>query len=214
MNVNALLFALAAAVDPLMLTMVVVLLSRPRPGLMLTSFLIGGYLASTALCLLVVEGLGSVGFEGIGSIPALPRVAVGVILLVAAPLVYRHMVARPEGAPPPPWMARFLERAGPLAVFVLGALVSLPGGSTLAGMAAIAATDPTTLGALGQVLVFNVILFVTAEIPLAVHVFRPSASARVIGGLRTVMLRYGPRVGLVVILGLGVVLVVTGAVDL
>jgi hypothetical protein len=214
MNVDAYLFALAASVDPLMLTMVVILLSRPRPGTMLTSFLAGGYLAATVAGLLIIEGLGSLGFHGLASIPAIPRVVVGVLLLVAAPIGYRHIVGRPEGAPPPAWMARFLERSGPVAVFALGAVVSLPGGSTLAGLAAIAATHPSTPSALVQLFFFNLILFLTAEIPLAVHILKPSYSARVIGGLRGVMLRFGPRVGLVVLVGLGLVLIVTGVGDL
>jgi hypothetical protein len=221
-SVDVLLLALVATVDPLMMGVVLLLLSRPRPILQLGCYLGGGFVASFAVCLALVEGLRGVGLPGLDDLPAGVRIAAGAVLIVAALVVYRRAAGRRRDADPsapptpstaPAWLAGLIERSGPGFALLVGAVANLPGGYTLVAMTAVAQGHPSTTSAVLQILVFNLIMFLPAEIPLVVHAVRPAAAERVVVRLRGLMSRYGGTVALVVLTIIGVALVVTGVRD-
>jgi len=213
---EVLLLALGSTVDPLMMTVVVVILSRPRANLSLACYLAGGFLASAALCVALVEGLRGVGFKGLDELPPGVRIGLGALLVAGAIVVYwrtvhQESISRETGFLP--WAVGRVERAGPLLAFGIGAVANLPGGYTLIAMATIAQSHPPVEVALLQILVFNLIMFLPAEIPLVARLVAPDAADRVIGGLRGWMTRNGPKVALVVIVVVGTALAVTGISD-
>lgn len=217
MKPEVLLLALASTVDPLMMTVVVVILSRPRATLSLACYLAGGFLASAALCLALVEGLRGVGFDGLDELPPGVRIALGAVLVAGAIVIFRR-TRRQESLSAETgflgWAVERIERSGPLLAFGVGAVANLPGGYTLVAMATIAQGHPEASVALLQILVFNLIMFLPAEIPLVARVASPEGSERVIEGLRGWMSRRGPVLALVVVVGAGLLLVVTGLTDL
>jgi hypothetical protein len=58
--------------------------------------------------------------------------------------------------------------------FVVGALLTLPGASYLIGLHKIADSNPSTVGAVGEVLLFNVIMLALLEVPLVGFTFAPA----------------------------------------
>ncbi len=216
MKPEVLLLALASTVDPLMMTVVVVILSRPRATLSLACYLAGGFLASAALCLALVEGLRGVGFDGLDELPPGVRIGLGVLLVLGAVVIFRrarHQESLSAETGFLGWAVERIERSGPLLAFGVGAVANLPGGYTLIAMATIAQGHPEASVALLQILLFNLIMFLPAEIPLVARIAYPTASERVIDGLRAWMSRRGPTLALVVVVGAGLLLVVTGLAD-
>ena len=72
----------------------------------------------------------------------------------------------------PRWRA-FLSRGNARDTFVVGALLTLPGGSYLAGLDSIAKQDLSTVGTVLTVLLFNLIMLTLLELPLIGYALAP-----------------------------------------
>lgn len=218
MSIDVVLLGLAATVDPLMMAVVLVLLSRRHPHRGLGAYLAGGFAASTAVGMALVFGLGRIGLGGLTDLPAGLRLALGLILLGAGAVIWRRNVARRRtgaGLPPAPeWVHRLLDRSGAPLAFAVGAVANLPGGYTLLAFASVADGDPGFAAALAQILLFNAIMFLPAEIPFAVSVLRPRRTGQVVEGLRRFMERRGPVLAASVTVLLGGAFTISGLGDL
>jgi Sap, sulfolipid-1-addressing protein len=175
-----LLLALGSAVYPTLLAVVILILTRPNPRRLLAAYLAGAMLTSLTIGFVIVEGLGLGhllnGDSGRTINPAFD-LAVGLVLLA---LLYallsgrdRRLVERRERkraeraeSSKQPWTDRVLARESIVLTFVVGMALNLPGALYLVALKEIAAADQSATKDVFQLLIYNVIMFAWAEIPL------------------------------------------------
>ena len=109
---------------------------------------------------------------------------------------------------------RALSRGSIAMAFVAGLVLNLPGVWYLEALTEIAKAMPSTVSALLQLLVFNVIMFALVELPIVAYVVNPEGAA----GLVERASKWGHRHSREVAIGLatvvGVWLIVKGIIEL
>jgi Sap, sulfolipid-1-addressing protein len=179
--------ALGSAVYPTLLAVVIVILTQPNPRRLLGAYLAGGMLASLTVGLIVIAGLNSGhvlnGDSGRTINPAVDLV-VGLLLLglLYALLSGRgHRLAerrerkraKQAESDEPSWSDRILGHESVALTFLLGMALNLPGALYLVALTQIASADQGTVADVLEVLIYNVIMFAWAEIPLIAYGVAP-----------------------------------------
>lgn len=218
--VNVLILAVASAVSPAILAVVIVVLHRPRPQRLLAAYLFGGMLTSIAVGMAIVSSLsGLAAFSG--SSPAADPIVnftVGVLALIVAYALATDRDARIEErrrerkATRPardPWSQRVLNRGTAPIAFAVGVVLNLPGAFYLVALKDIAQGQQGT-GRFFAVVLFNLIMFVLAEVPLLGYSFAPEATQAKVEGLNEWMARHARQIVIVVATTIGLYLVARG----
>ncbi len=218
-------FALAAAFNPTLLAATTVMLLLPKPKRLLVGYLLGALTTSITLGLLIVfslEGSGSVSTTQNTLSPA-ADLTLGGILLVLALVLQRGSDERlrerrrrkKEGKPQktPRWQ-KFLSNGSARDTFIVGALLTLPGGSYLAGLDAIDKQDLSTTGTVLTVLSFNLIMMALLEFPLIGYTFAPDWTPKAVDRLKAWIARRARRVAIIGSAAVGAALVVRGLIQL
>jgi hypothetical protein len=214
--------ALASAVWPTLIAIVLVALASPRPVRLLAFFLAGGLLATTTLGLAVVFSLEASNLLT-GSRPSAPPaidLMVGLLLLLVAGVASRGRREKPrsesEGSEQHlPWTERTLARGSGHIAFLVGVVLNLvPGLFAVVGYKDIAQLDVSALAAIALVLAFNVIMFSLVELPLIGYFVAPSWTAERVRGLNKWLRDYGRQLIVLVAAVGGAYLVVRGFVGL
>jgi hypothetical protein len=219
--VNVLILAVASAVSPAILAVVIVVLHRPRPQRLLAAYLFGGMLASIAIGIAIVSSLsGLAAFSG--SSPAADPIVnftVGGLALVVAYVLATDRDARLEerrrerkAARPArdPWSQRVLSRGTAPIAFAVGVVLNLPGAFYLVALKDIAQGQQGTGRQLFAIVLFNVIMFALAEAPLLGYSFAPEATQARVEALNGWMARHARQIVVVVATTIGLYLVARG----
>jgi hypothetical protein len=119
-----------------------------------------------------------------------------------------------KGDKQPPLWQRKLSQGSARMTFVVGALLTLPGASYLIGLHKIADQDPSTAGAVGMVLLFNVIMLALLELPLIGFIFAPEWTPRAVDRFKEWFSQNARRIGFRMALVFGVLLIVRGLIYL
>jgi hypothetical protein len=234
---SLLVLAFEAALYPTLLAAVVILLSLERPKRLIAAYLAGGMTISISLGLLIVELLGGTdlvesqqslliwtGDLVIGGLAVLLAVA---LALHADDRVRDRRSARraapvpAAGSPAPaaavvdapdaePWSQRMLSRGSVPVVFVAALFVNIPGAAYLVALKDIAAADQSFAADLGQILLFNAIMFLLAEIPLVGLIVAPDKTGALVDRMNTWLRDHSRRLAIGICLTLGVYLIVRG----
>lgn len=186
--------AIASAVYPTLLAVVILILTQPNPRRLLAAYLAGALLTSLTIGLVIIGGLGSGhilnGSSGHTINPAWD-LAVGLLLLALLyvllsgrdqRLIERRERKRAERAKSSkdPWSGRILARQSIILTFVVGMALNLPGALYLVALKEIAAADQSTAADLAQLLAYNLIMFAWAEIPLIGYGIAPERTEALI----------------------------------
>jgi hypothetical protein len=193
-----LLLGLASALWPLLLVVVVIALNTSRPVRILGWFLVGGLLTTISIDTALVFALqGSSFVEG-------PRptadgwvdIVVGLLALLAALVLHLGTEGKgPKRFRPQPkddrpsrtqeWIEGLVERGATLS-FVAGIVATiLPAPFALIAMKNISELDITDAQAFGLIIVFNLLMFIMVEVPLAGFVVAPDWARRTATGFNT-----------------------------
>ncbi|MGH2885262.1 MAG: GAP family protein [Solirubrobacteraceae bacterium] len=188
--VTLVLLALAAAVYPTLLAGVILILAHPRPLLMLFGFLTGGFIVSMGAGIAIVRALESSDAVSASHRTTRPIVSivVGAVSLGVAWGIWSGAINRgmakhkrrkraPEAPKKPSMASRALSRGSIAMAFVAGTILNLPGVWYLEALTEIAKAMPSTVSALSQLLLFNVIMFALVEIPIVAYVVNPEGAA-------------------------------------
>jgi hypothetical protein len=202
----------------------VVLLSQPRRLPLLSAYLAGGMVISIGLGLAIVAALeDSHALESnTAGLSWGADLAVGGLALLAAValatraderLRVRHRARHPprrreEGREP--WSQRILARGSVPIVFAAGMAINLPGAAYLIGLKDIAADDHATGDVVLLIVVFNLIMFLLAEIPLLGLLFAPERTDALVARMDHWLSANGRRIAVVLCAGLGIFLVARG----
>ena len=203
---TVLLMAVVAGVDPVRIGAVVFMLSRRHPLSLLAAYFIGGFGVSLIIGGVLVFVLGNADIGKSSSVPPGVEIAVGALALLVAVLVATGIAARlrdkvearhhsdSDSAKPAdagaahsveqlPGFAKLPRRAqnalrseSPWIAWVAGVAIAMPTAYYLAAIAAILKSGVGTGGQVGALLVFNLIAFAVAGIPLVSFAIAPDAT--------------------------------------
>ena len=173
MQSQTLAFACIAALYPVGLLAVSLLLATDRPLPLGLSFYAGGASTLFVVGTIVITVMHGAGSDNSGSTRGGFRMGVGAAMLLAA-WILSHRPPRPDKEPA--WKVR-LRDASPLAVLFAGAILYAPGASYMGAVTSIA-TNPGGWPSLLQLLVVITIVLITVEAPLLTYALRPEPTAR------------------------------------
>ena len=218
------LLALASALYPTVVAAVVILLSQPRRLPLLTAYLAGGLTISIGLGLGIVAALKashtlhtSRSTLGWGADLAIGGLALLLAVALATRADQRFQARRKSGRLPTddagdrePWSQRILARGSVPIVFAAGLAINLPGAFYLIALKDIAAGHHSTGLDVFQVLVFNVIMFLLAEISLLGLILAPERTDALVARIDHWLSANGRRIAIVVAALLGAFLIARG----
>ena len=217
---RAFLLALLAALNPTLLAATTVMLLLDSPGRLMLGYLLGAMMTSVTLGLVIVFSLesSSVVSDTQNAVNPAVDIALGAIaLVVARVLAPRH---RPDGhAPPakekapPRWQTR-LSRSSPRGAFAVGALLTLPGASYLAGLRQIAGLNYSSAATVLLVIGFNLVMLMLIELPLLGFAVAPDWTKLKVNQAKRFVARRGRQAATYALAGIGVALVIKGIVAL
>jgi Sap-like sulfolipid-1-addressing protein len=221
-------YALTAALNPTLLAATTVMLLLDHPKRLLVGYLLGALMTSVALGLVIVFATDGSASTAQHTLSPAMDLALGGILLVVAFLIRpgretketgrlaerRRKKEESKADKGPPLWQRKLSQGTARTTFVVGALLTLPGASYLIGLHKIADQDPSTAGAIGMVLLFNVIMLALLELPLIGFIFAPEWTPRAVDRFKEWFSRNARRLGFRLALVIGVLLIVRGLIYL
>ncbi len=218
-------FALTAALYPSLLAAVTIMLTLDRPKRLLAGYLAGAWMTSTAFGLLLAFSLNDSGAADTSkhSVDPALNITLGVLLLVVVVVIGTGRDARrrawsarraekSKDKPEPKWRQQ-LSKGSARSTFVVGTVLSFPGGSQIAGMAALSDQGLPTAVTVLCVLAFNAIMLLLCEIPTLGYVVKPEATAAAVGRFNGWLTRNGGRAALITGAVFGVLLIVRGIVN-
>jgi Sap, sulfolipid-1-addressing protein len=216
--------AIASALYPPILGMVVVILARPNPRNLLLGYVVGALLVSTLAGFGIVAALNAGNVVGDSDHTVNPAVDIGgglAAFFVAWILLTdrdrqlrewraRRKAERADGRDP--WSRRMLERDSLLMAFVLGIALNLPGASYLVALKDIAAADQSTAESVAEIVAFNLIMFAVAEVPLVSYTLRPERTREVVNEIDAWLGYHARQIAMALCVAVGIFLLTRGIV--
>lgn len=223
---DVLLLALAAALNPTLVAASTLMMILPSPVKLMLGYLLGAMMTSITLGLVIVFSLGDSGAvtSTENTLSPAATMALGVISLIAAFVLgtshfdraAERRRARKGGKAekgPSRW-ERALGRGSARVTFLVGALLTLPGASYLAGLSRIDklnyATAPTVLLVLG----FNVIMLALLEVPLVCFVVAPEWTPGAVARAKAWIGRRARKFAVAALATIGALLVIKALIEL
>src|SRR3954454_13182882 len=219
--------------NPSLLAAVTVMLLLPNPKRLMFGYLLGAYMTSITLGLLIVFSLNgsSATRTAKHTISPLEDIAVGLILLAIAfvlrtgrdqPLQQRRqekkdakLKAREEaGKPTESLPLRLLGKGDPRVTFVVGAVLSFPGVSYLDALDHIHKLNPGTVPTVLLVVGFCLMQQILLELPLLGYVFAPDSTQDRVTRFKAWIARKGRTALMIGATVIGLILVVRGVIAL
>ena len=179
------LLALTASLNPTLVAATTVMLLLDRPKKLMLGYLAGALMTSITLGLVIVFSLSGSSTTKTTQNTLSPSVDIGLgaICLAVAFVLYtgryervrQRRQARKAGKPdkgPPRWQ-RELSKGSARTTFVVGALLTLPGASYIAGLTQIHKLNLSTAETVLVVVGFNIVMLWLLEVPLASYLLAP-----------------------------------------
>jgi hypothetical protein len=218
-------FSLTAALNPTLLTAVTVMLTLEKPERLLLGYLIGAAVTSVTCGLLLVFALpgSSTSSTAKHSVNPVLNIALGALILVIVFVAgtgrdrrrrawSERKRERAKDKPPPRWR-RQLSKGSARDTFVVGALLSFPGASYIAGMDLLHKQHIGTALTVIVVLAFNLIMLMLLELPLLGYATRPEWTAAAVERFSNWLTRRGGRIGLIAGAACGILLIARGIIN-
>jgi Sap, sulfolipid-1-addressing protein len=224
---QVILLSLTASLNPTLVAATTAMLLLPSPTKLMLGYLLGALMTSVTLGLVIVFSLSNSSATNTAENTLSPAVdiALGGLALVGAWVLWsgRHervaerrqarKAAKPEKGPPR-WQ-RELSKGSARTTFVIGALLTLPGASYLAGLDEIHKLKySTTVTVLLVVLGFNLVMLWLLEVPLASFVVAPEWTPRAIERAKAWVSRRAHVFAVRGLTAVGALLVIKGVIGL
>ncbi|HEX5526676.1 MAG TPA: GAP family protein [Solirubrobacterales bacterium] len=217
--------ALLAMLNPTLLAAVTVMMLLPETKKLMFGYLLGAYLASISVGLLIVFSLHDTGATNTARASLTPAedLVFGAIALIVGIVLWTGRAdelrerrrRRKEGKKrKEPWPQRLLGRGSARITFAVGVLLSFPGASYLVGLDRIARLDAGAAAAVLLVVVFCVIQLVLLELPLIGYVIAPEWTQGAVSRFREWIALNGVRVAGKIAIAIGVLLLLRGTLEL
>ncbi len=184
------LLSLTAALNPVLVGASTVMLLLPNPKRLMLGYLLGALMTSITLGLVIVYALKGSSTVSTTQNTISPAVdlALGAILLLAAAVLgtgrdkqiaeRRRARKGPKEEKGPPRWQQALSKGSARTTFVVGAVLTLPGGSYLAGLHHIEEQKLSTPATVLTVIGFNLVMLILLELPRLGYTFAPDWTPR------------------------------------
>jgi hypothetical protein len=223
---EVILLSLTASLNPTLLAASTVMLLLPSPSKLMLGYLLGACLTSITLGLIIVFSLSSsrVTSTTRTTLSPIADIALGAIALVAAWVLWsgRHdrlrerrrvrKAAKPDKGPPR-WQ-RQLSKGSPRTTFLIGAALTLPGASYLAGLVKMHKLDYPTPATVLLVIGFNVVMLWLLEVPLVSFLLAPDWTPHAVDRAKTWIARHARVFAVRGLALVGTALIVKGGIEL
>jgi hypothetical protein len=223
---QVILLSLTASLNPTLVAATTVMLLLDKPTRLMLGYLLGAYMTSITLGLVIVFSLSGSSASNSTENTISPSVDIGLgaIALAASFVLYtgRHerlkerrrarRAAKPDKGPPR-WQ-RELSKGSARTTFIVGALLTLPGASYLAGLDQIHKLKYSTTVTVLLVIGFNLVMLWLLEVPLASFVVAPDWTPRAIERAKAWVSRRAHVFAVRGFAVLGVLLVIKGIIGL
>jgi hypothetical protein len=221
--------SLFAMFNPTLLAAVTVMMLLPNTKKLMLGYLLGAYLTSISLGLLIVFSLhGSGSAESARhTLSPLEDIVVGLIALLVAFVLGTDRDARlkerrrkrkeakqGKGEAKEPLPMRMLGKGSARITFAVGAVLSFPGVSYLAALDRMSKLDAGTVATVLLVVAFCLVQQLLLELPLIGYAVAPDWTEGAVVGFRSWIGRNGRRAGIYVAAVIGVLLLVRGLITL
>ena len=220
---QVLLLALAAALNPTLVAASTLMMLLANPKRLMLGYLLGALMTSITLGLVIVFSLegSDAATTTENTLSPAATLALGAIALAAAFVVGtgRHQRAsqrrreRKKDKGPPRWQ-QALGRGSARTTFVVGALLTLPGASYLAGLSRIDKLNYSTAETVLLVIAFNLVMLALLEIPLLCFTIAPHWTVGAIDRAKAWIGRHARRFVVTMLTVLGTLLVIKGLIEL
>jgi hypothetical protein len=223
---EVILLSLTASLNPTLVAATTVMLLLDKPGRLMAGYLAGAYLTSITLGLIIVFSFSSSSTANTTENTISPAVDIGLgaIALAIAFVLHTGRVerlrarqrARKAGKPdkgPPRWQ-RELSKGSPRVTFVVGAMLTLPGASYLAGLHQIHELHYSTTATVLLVIGFNLVMMWLLEVPALLFVVAPDWTPQAIERAKAWVSRHAHRFAVRGFAAVGVLLIIKGVIGL
>jgi Sap, sulfolipid-1-addressing protein len=223
---QVILLSLTASLNPTLVGATTVMLLLDKPARLMLGYLLGAYMTSITLGLVIVFSASNSSTTNTTENTLSPAVdiALGALALVVAWAVWsgRHermrerrrarKAAKPDKGPPR-WQ-RELSKGSARTTFVVGACLTLPGASYLAGLDDIAKLNYSTTDTVLLVIGFNVVMLWLLEVPLICFSVAPRWTPRAIDRAKAWVSRHSHVFAVRGLSLFGVAMIIKGIVGL
>lgn len=191
----------------------------PNPRRLMLGYLLGALMTSITLGIVIVYTLESTGALRTtkNTLSPAATMALGLIALVGALVLSMRRgqhAGRPKKEKGPPRWQRALSRGSARTTFVVGALLTLPGGAYLTGLSRIDKLQYPTAETVLVIVAFNVIMLALLEIPLICFTVAPDWTVGRIDTAIAYIGRHGRRFAVALLTVIGALLVIKGLIEL
>jgi hypothetical protein len=221
---QVILLSLTASLNPTLVAATTVMLLLDNPAKLMLGYLLGALITSITLGLIIVFSLSNSTASSTTENTISPAVDIGLgaVALALAFVVHTGLhqrlrerrqarkAAKPVSAPPR-WQ-RELSKGSPRTTFVVGALLTLPGASYLAGLDEIHKLHYSTTLTVLLVIGFNVVMLWLLEVPLASFLVAPTWTPRAIDRTKAWVSRHASVFAVRGLTAVGALLVIKGLV--
>jgi hypothetical protein len=220
--------SLLAMFNPTLLAVTAILMLLPEPKRLMVGYLLGAYLTSITLGMLIVFELhgSSAVSTARHTLSPIEDLAIGVLLVVAGVVLKgQRLEARRErrkakkeakeaAGKKQSLPERLLGRGDPRLTFFAGVILTFPGASYLAALTKISKLDVGDAWIVLIVLAVCIIQQMLLELPIVGYVLRPEWTQGAVERFRSWLDRNGRRAAASLAIVLGVLLLIRGAVVL
>jgi Sap, sulfolipid-1-addressing protein len=220
------LLSLTASLNPTLVAATTVMLLLDKPTRLMLGYLIGALMTSITLGLIIVFSLSGSSASNTTENTLSPAVDIGLgaVALAISFVLYTgraqrlrerrraRKAAKPDKGPPR-WQ-RELSKGSPRTTFVVGAMLTLPGASYLAGLDAIHKLKYSTPVTVLLVIGFNLVMLWLLEVPLASFLVAPEWTPRAIDRAKLWVSRHAHMFAVRGFAAVGTLLVIKGVVGL
>ena len=189
---QVILLSLTASLNPTLVAATTVMLLLDSPAKLMAGYLLGAYITSITLGLVIVFSLSNSSATNTTQNTLSPAadIGLGAVALAIAFVLYTGRAERlrerrrerkeAKGPKEPARWQRELSKGSPRTTFVIGALLTLPGASYLAGLDEIHKLQYSTPVTVLLVIGFNLVMLWLLEVPLASFLIAPDWTPRAV----------------------------------
>ena len=219
------MLAFASMLNPTLLAATTLMMLLAEPKKLMFGYLLGAYLTSISLGLLIVFSLHGSTATSTARASLTPAedlvfgaiaLTVGIVLRTGRMDRLRERRRQRKGGATKKesWPERMLGRGSPRVTFAVGAALTLPGASYLVALDRIAKLDAGPPAAVLLVIAFCLIQMLLLEVPLIGYAFAPERTQEGVTRFREWIARNGRRVASTAAIAIGALLLLRGAIEL
>jgi hypothetical protein len=221
---DVILLSLTASLNPTLVAATTVMLLLDRPVRLMGGYLLGAYITSITLGLIIVFSLSDSAATNTTEDTISPAVDIGLgaIFLAISFVFYTGRVERmrerraakkaAKGPAEPPRWQRELSKGSPRVTFLVGAALTLPGASYLAGLASIHKLHYSTPETVLLVIGFNIVMLWLLEVPFVSFLIAPEKTPQAISRAKAWVSRHSHTFAVRGFAAIGALLVLKGVI--